>query len=101
MASAAILTFGQFAILDDTKNGSTNFIGFSRPTGGKTQFSLKIANAYITLPCATALACHIARKLKELNNQQNLYTYQAINVITIQKINDCMQSNCVYVELII
>jgi len=33
------------------------FIGFSRPRDGKSHFSYRKQRAYITVPCATALAC--------------------------------------------
>jgi len=53
--------FGEFVDLTDfitpAKFGYTIFIGFPRPRGGKSHFSYRKQRAYITVPCATALAC--------------------------------------------
>jgi len=56
--------FGKFVDLTDVitpaKFGYKIFIGFSRPKGGKSHFTYLLIlkrMAYITVPCATALAC--------------------------------------------
>jgi len=52
---------GEFVDLTDVvtpaKFGSKTFIGFSRPRGEKTHFPFRKQTAYITVPCAAALAC--------------------------------------------
>jgi len=53
---------GEFVDLTDeitpAKFGSKLFIGFSKPRGRKTHFPFrKKQTAYVTAPCATALAC--------------------------------------------
>ena len=50
------LFVGPTNVITYTKNDYKILIGFSRPTGGKTHVSLTKPTAYITLPCATALA---------------------------------------------
>jgi len=52
---------GEFVDLTDiitpAKFGYKVLIGFSRPRGGKSHFPNRKHMAYITKPCATALAC--------------------------------------------
>jgi len=55
------IKFGKFvdltAIIMSAKFGYKISIGFSRPRGGKSPFHYRKQRAYITVPCATALAC--------------------------------------------
>jgi len=44
-------------IITSAKFGYKIFIGFFRPRGGKSHFSYRKQRAYITVPCASALAC--------------------------------------------
>jgi len=57
------ITFGEFVDLTDgitpAKFGCKIFICFSRPRGGKSHFPNRKQTAYITVPCATALACDL------------------------------------------
>ena len=72
--------FGVFVGLTNiiiyAKNGLKIFSGFFRATGGKTHVSYRKPTAYITLPCATALAC------------DNLTAvYPGISILTYKKNN--------------
>ena len=44
-------------VITYAKTGFKISSGFSRATGGKRMFPYRKPTAYITLPCATALAC--------------------------------------------
>ena len=52
-----VVFIGLINVITCAKNGFKTYIGFSRPTGGKACFPIEKPTAYITLPCATALAC--------------------------------------------
>ena len=52
-----VVFVGLINVITCAKNGFKTYIGFSRPTGGKSMFPYRKPTAYITLPCATALAC--------------------------------------------
>jgi len=64
--------FGEFVDLTDvitpTKFGYKIFIGYSRPRGGKSDIPYRKQTAYITVPCATALACDDHLSSSKLNN---------------------------------
>jgi len=54
--------FGEFVDLTDVitpaKFGYKTFIGFTRQKGGISHLPYRKQTAYITVPCATALACN-------------------------------------------
>jgi len=63
--------FGEFVGLTDVitpaKVGYKIFIGFSRPRGGKSNFSCRKQRAYLTVPCATALVCDRTSHIRRAN----------------------------------
>jgi len=68
--------FGEFVDLTDVitpaKFGYKIFVDFSRPRGGKSHFPYRKQTAYITVPCATMLACDECRAYMEWNNCANI-----------------------------
>ena len=69
-----VVFVGLINVITCAKNGFKNYIGFSRPTGGKSMFPYRKPTAYITLPCATALAC---------DNNSRLVIYTATYKLTL------------------
>jgi len=61
ISQSIFIKFGEFVdltnLITPAKFGYNIVISFSRPRGGKSHFSCRKQRAYITVPCATALAC--------------------------------------------